>query len=773
MPSKPDIAAVVDSRSVHTVFQPVVDLDDGAVVAYEALSRGPAGPLERPDVLFAAAAEHGLLASLDQLCRSTAVRQAASMDWPEGVALFVNVEPAVLEAEPLDELIALARFAPRELRVVLEITERAISARPAELLASVRRLRQAGWRIALDDVGADDMSLAFMPLLQPDIIKLDLSLVQRRPGPAIARIMNAVNAYAQRTGAIILAEGIENEEHLHIARALGARLGQGWLFGRPAADLHPGLPAAPITWGSRPNTAPAESPFACLPDGTQLRRSTKPLLVEISKHLEQEALQRGSTCVVVATFQHARQFTPSTAQRYSALAERLGFVAAIGQDLPHEPAPGVRGADMRADDALAEEWDVVVLAPHFAAALLARDLGDSGDESERRFEFALSYDREIVSSAAEALLSRVSPVEPRSEHDSLSSSPRLDHPGGGVRDRRGEGSDPTNDVDAADPEREAAPTRRTDDPLIALPQLRRALEATTNGVSIVDMTRPDHPLVYVNSAFERLSGRRADQVLGTNCRFMQGPATDRAAVRRISEAVAQGRQYEETILNYRAGSDEPWWNEIHFAPIRDDSGRVCQYIGIQNDVTAKVEAELALQAERLRADAYSAELEKLAFTDSMTGLLNRRRAFAVLEEMLERAQDSHGSVALLYLDVDDFKQVNDQHGHTAGDTVLALVGDELSSIVGATAARIGGDEFLLVLDDLESSSAIARATHLADQLDIDLRNALRRFDVSVSIGISTSPHDGDRCDALLHAADRRMYQHKADSKFKQAVDKLG
>src|SRR5205085_1452138 len=99
------------------------------------------------------------------------------------------------------------------------------------------RLRAAGWRIALDDVGADDMSLAFMPLLRPDIVKLDLSLVQQRPGPAVAGIMNAVNAYAERTGALVLAEGIENEQHLDIAKALGARLGQGYLFGRPAPTL--------------------------------------------------------------------------------------------------------------------------------------------------------------------------------------------------------------------------------------------------------------------------------------------------------------------------------------------------------------------------------------------------------------------------------------------------------------------------------------------------------------------------------------------------------
>jgi EAL domain-containing protein (putative c-di-GMP-specific phosphodiesterase class I) len=81
--------------------------------------------------------------------------------------------------------------------------------------------------VALDDVGADPLSLAFMPLLRPDAVKLDLRLVQQRPGPAVVEIMSAVNKYAEHSGALVLAEGIESEQHLTMARALGARLGQG------------------------------------------------------------------------------------------------------------------------------------------------------------------------------------------------------------------------------------------------------------------------------------------------------------------------------------------------------------------------------------------------------------------------------------------------------------------------------------------------------------------------------------------------------------------
>ena len=407
----PALDAALSPGGIRSVFQPIVDLDTGAVVAYEALARGPEGALERPDELFAAARAAGRLAELDGACRTAAFRGAVGAGLVAPLSVFVNVEPEVLDTAPLDELLAIAEQAPGRLQVVLEITERALAARPAELLRTVERVRSVGWGIAVDDVGAESLSLAFLPLLRPDVVKLDLRLVQERPGPAIAEIMNAVNAYAERTGGLVLAEGIETDRHLATARALGATLGQGWLFGRPAAEPVADRPVAALTL---PAPAPEEpdgrSPFACLPPAAALRRSPKALLIELSKQLEREAVRLGETCVVASAFQEARHFTPSTERRYTELVERVGFVCAFGEDLPVEPLPGLRGAALDADDPVRGEWDVVVLGPHFAAALLARDLHDDGPDLERTFEYALTYDRDTVVRAAAALLSRVAPT---------------------------------------------------------------------------------------------------------------------------------------------------------------------------------------------------------------------------------------------------------------------------------------------------------------------------------------------------------------------------
>ena len=401
---------VLAAGTIYSLFQPIVDLDSGDVVAYEALARGPKGPFERPDQLFAAARRDGCLEELDASCRVAAFRGAIEQKLLSPLTLFVNVEPDALDSAPLEDLAAIAESAPGRLRVVMEITERALAVRPADLLRTVARVRELGWGVALDDVGADSMSLAFMPLLRPDVVKLDFRLVQERPGAEVAEIMNAVNAYAERTGAPILAEGIETEHHLKIAQALGARLGQGWMFGRPSPGAAPHCGVAQLRLPSAlAEGDSAGSPFACLPSDVPLRRSPKALLIELSKQLEREAMRHGETTVVAATFQQAQHFTPATAQRYRDLVARTGFVCALGEELPSEPVPGVRGAALDPNDPLCGEWDITVIGPHFAAALLARDLGDDGPDMERTFEYALTYRRETVVAATNAILARVVP----------------------------------------------------------------------------------------------------------------------------------------------------------------------------------------------------------------------------------------------------------------------------------------------------------------------------------------------------------------------------
>ncbi|MGY1668238.1 diguanylate cyclase domain-containing protein [Geodermatophilus sp. SYSU D00696] len=744
----PTTDAVLEAaiRGVRSVFQPIVEIDTGRVVAYEALARGPVGPLERPDALFAAARTAGRLAELDEACRAAAFRGAVEAGLVAPLTLFVNVEPEVLDTAPLEDLMAIAESAPGQVRVVMEITERAIAARPAELLRTVERVRELGWAVAVDDVGAESMSLAFLPLLRPDVVKLDLRLVQERPGPQIAEIMNAVNAYAERSGAVVLAEGIEDERHLRTARGLGATLAQGWLFGRPAPGAAPDLTVGELVLpgaGLPAGALGAVSPFACLPDGTPLRRAPKALLIELSKQLEREALRLGETCVVAATFQEARHFTVSTTQRYRDLVERTGFVCALGEDLPVEPLPGLRGTHLDPADPVRGEWDVAVLSPHFSAALLARDLGDDGPDAERTFEYALTYDRDTVSRAASSLLSRVAPragavPEPPAGHVPPAAAP-AGRPAGGL----------------------AVGTTNAE------VLLRRALEATPSGVTVVDMRLPDQPIVYANAAFRELAGLSAEQILGRNCRLLQSPDTDQGAVARIRAAVETGASCRETVLNLRGPERTPWWNELHLAPVHDADGSVVQYIGVQVDVTARVEAERALVRERDRTQAALARIQELACTDPLTGLPNRRRLEEQVETAIWEARARGDALGLLFVDLDGFKAVNDALGHAAGDELLQVVAGRLRDRVRRRdlLARLGGDEFLVALPDLRPETAAAEAGRVADELAASIRRpvTLRGTEVSLgaSIGVGVCPDDGVVFADLLHRADLRMYDRKA------------
>ena len=407
----PALDRILATGSLTAVYQPIVEIDTGRVVAYEALTRGPEGSeLQRPDRMFAAAAAAGRVRELDWLCRAVAVAGALEAGLGRRAALFLNCEPTAIGTPCPPEHAELWERAMAELDLVLEITERAVTQSPADLYRVVEAHRQAGRGIALDDLGADVRSLALLPLIEPHVIKLDLRLVQDRPSVDQAAIVSAVAAERERTGAAILAEGIENEEHLAVARTLGATLGQGWHWGRPGP-----LSVTPQRHRRRRrvvrHTSAGRTPFEVIAAHRPVAAATKRLLLPMSHHLENRAMQIGEGAVILSAFQHAKHFTARTARRYETLVRGASLVAAFGVDLPEEPLPGVRGASIGPDDPLAGEWSVLVIGPHFAGALVAQDLGDAGGrEGDRRFTFATAYDRGLVIVAARTLIARITPL---------------------------------------------------------------------------------------------------------------------------------------------------------------------------------------------------------------------------------------------------------------------------------------------------------------------------------------------------------------------------
>jgi EAL domain-containing protein (putative c-di-GMP-specific phosphodiesterase class I) len=407
-----ELDRIVGDRAVRAVFQPLVDLDSGDVVGYEALARGPAGsPLESPAALFEAAYGGGRVAELDWVCRAAAFEAAAGAGLDPGLRLFVNCEPVSLGVACPDDLWPVVDVAERRLRVVMEASERAVARDPAGLLAAVARARVLGWGVALDDVGAEPAGLAVLPFVRPDAIKLDLRLIQGRSSAEVARIVNAVRAQAEATGARILAEGVETRRDAEVARAMGATVGQGWLYGRPG-----GLPSATrpprvaLDLLAEPAAVEDQTPFELVSAERVPRRARKDLLLPMSLHLEHKGLDAAEPGVLLACFQEAGHFTPATRARFGRLSGRAALVGVIGVGMPPAPAPGVRGAALGPHDPLQGEWVVLMVGPHFAAALVARDCGDDGPDADRRFDVVITHDRELVVRAAQPLLDRLAPA---------------------------------------------------------------------------------------------------------------------------------------------------------------------------------------------------------------------------------------------------------------------------------------------------------------------------------------------------------------------------
>jgi EAL domain-containing protein (putative c-di-GMP-specific phosphodiesterase class I) len=402
-----EISTILREERLSSVYQPIMDLERMVPVGVEALVRGPSdSPLATPAQLFATARRVNKVGLLDWACRRSAIVGALDAGLRAPASLFVNAEPEGLATPVAPGFDPTAEaLADLGVTVVLEVTERSLTASPAELLHNVDRVRESGWRIAVDDVGADRASLALLPLLAPDIIKLDLRLLAQRTPEDVAEIVNAVLAQCGRSGAVVLAEGVETAGHLTLARSLGATLGQGWYLGRPG-PLETDRAYAHLELETAPVIAAPETPWGVVTDERSIRTADRRQLLSMAMTLEQQAMSAGAASVVIGAFQHESSFTATAGRRYADIGARAAFVAVLGKDMPASPADGVRGVALAASDPLVYEWDVAVVGPHFAGALIAKETLGS-NPLDPRFDYVLTYDREHALAAARSLLGRV------------------------------------------------------------------------------------------------------------------------------------------------------------------------------------------------------------------------------------------------------------------------------------------------------------------------------------------------------------------------------
>ncbi|WP_416138379.1 EAL domain-containing protein [Halomonas sp. HK25] len=271
--------------------------------------------------------------------------------------------------------------------------------------------------------------------------------------------------------------------------------------------------------------------------------------------------------------------------------------------------------------------------------------------------------------------------------------------------------------------------------------LQRGIESSPNGVLMADATQPDMPIVYANEALCQLTGYASDEVLGRNCRFLQGKETDPAVVATLRHALTARSEVQVTLLNYRKDGT-PFWNRLAISPVVDEAGHCTHFIGTQQDITRErdQEAQIAYQASH----------------DLLTGLPNRTTLDDRLEHDLWWSRQKQRLLAVLYLDLDGFKAINDGLGHRVGNRLLVAIADRLHPLLGPrdTLARLTGDEFAFLMPTLTTREEVARAAErILAAFEHSFEVDGRALHISTSIGAACSDEPVQQAHELLQHAD--------------------
>jgi diguanylate cyclase (GGDEF)-like protein/PAS domain S-box-containing protein len=416
--------------------------------------------------------------------------------------------------------------------------------------------------------------------------------------------------------------------------------------------------------------------------------------------------------------------------------------------------------------------------------------------------------------------------------------------------------------------------------------MERAIAASSNGIILTDVQQPDNPVVYVNPAFEAMTGYRADEMLGRNCRLLQRDDRDQVGLERLRAALQENRECHVVVRNYRKDGSL-FWNELRVAPVYDTDGYLTHFVGVQTDITDRIRTEEALKASEQKLDSILKSLEDVVWSyslaekrlrylnlatekvygrpvseflhdpdlwfkvihpddqiqvqqallrlqhisngeieyrilhsngevrwlcdryhvtydaegvpfsldgiatditerkrmqeqlihdachDALTGLPNRVLFMKQLAQAIARAKKSSDHLfAVLFLDLDRFKLVNDSLGHLVGDQLLVAIAHRLATCLrpNETIARLGGDEFTILLDGMEHGQ---EATDLAERIrkTLQLPFSLNGDNIftSASIGIALSIADYDSPEQVLRDADIALYHAKGHRKMSYAV----
>ncbi len=275
--------------------------------------------------------------------------------------------------------------------------------------------------------------------------------------------------------------------------------------------------------------------------------------------------------------------------------------------------------------------------------------------------------------------------------------------------------------------------------------LAQAFQQSGEGIAIIDASEV---IIDVNHAFTKITGYTREEAIGQNCRFLAALRENHTCNEQMRAALEETGFWQGEVWDqHKNGQASPKW--LMISAVKDDSGAISHYIGSFTDIS-----ERKIIEERIHF---------LAHHDSLTQLPNRHSLLLRLEDVFAEAAAAKTPIAVMFIDMDNFKNINDTLGHHVGDLLLIEVARRLNGIVGGLdmVARLGGDEFVVVLVNPEHERIVLTAEVLRSSLTQTYVIENKPLHSSPSIGISVFPTDGDNVEDLMKNADMAMYRAKA------------
>ena len=321
------------------------------------------------------------------------------------------------------------------------------------------------------------------------------------------------------------------------------------------------------------------------------------------------------------------------------------------------------------------------------------------------------------------------------------------------------------------------------------------VENTQDMVVITDAKNIKHPegpkIIYVNKAFEVLTGYTSAEVIGETPRILQGDLTDSKGKQRIYAALERREEVTETLLNYDVRG-RPYWVEMNIIPLKNKFDEVTHFAAIQRDVSKskfqteqlekrnkdlkelKVNLENLVQERTFELQQAKSQLEKIAFFDPLTGIPNRRFFSDQVNKLVKGSVRRGGIIAFGLFDVDNFKAVNDTYGHDVGDRVLVELANILTHIlrIDDVFCRFGGEEFAfaVILKEVDDAEPVAeKLINAIRDLKVPVEGE-NTINVTVSMGLNVvSPNNSTDIDDEIKKSDAAMYQIKKSGKDRYKI----